>query len=42
VKVYTYPADHGFSCDERGEFERASHEKALKVTLAFFRQNLEN
>jgi carboxymethylenebutenolidase len=42
VKVYTYPADHGFSCDERGEFEPASHEKALKLTLAFFRQNLEN
>jgi len=42
VKVYTYPAEHGFSCDERGSFEPASHEKALKVTLAFFRENLEN
>jgi carboxymethylenebutenolidase len=42
VKVYTYPADHGFSCDERESFDRTSHEQALKVTLAFFRQNLEN
>ena len=42
VKIYTYPADHGFSCDERGSFEPESHEKALKVTLAFFRENLEN
>jgi carboxymethylenebutenolidase len=42
VKIYTYPADHGFSCDERSAFEPESHEKALKVTLAFFRENLEN
>lgn len=42
VKVYTWPAGHGFSCDERGAFEPQSHEQALKVTLAFFRQNLEN
>jgi carboxymethylenebutenolidase len=41
LKIYTYPADHGFSCDERGEYDAASHEQALKVTLAFFRQNLE-
>jgi carboxymethylenebutenolidase len=42
VKVYVYPADHGFSCDERGSYDAASHEKALKVTLAFFQENLEN
>ena len=42
VKIYTYPAEHGFSCDERSSFEPASHEQALKVTLAFFRENLEN
>jgi carboxymethylenebutenolidase len=42
VKIYTYPADHGFSCDERAKYEPASHEKALKVTLAFFQKNLEN
>jgi carboxymethylenebutenolidase len=42
VKVYAYPAGHGFSCDERTAFEPESHEKALKVTLAFFKENLEN
>jgi carboxymethylenebutenolidase len=42
VKVYIYPADHGFSCDERPSFEPVSHEQALKVTLAFFKENLEN
>jgi carboxymethylenebutenolidase len=42
VKIYTYPAGHGFSCDERAAFEPESHEKALKVTLAFFGENLEN
>jgi carboxymethylenebutenolidase len=42
VKVYVYPAGHGFSCDERGSYDAASHEKALKVTLAFFQENLEN
>lgn len=42
VKIYTYPAGHGFACDERGSYDAASTEKALKVTLAFFQQNLEN
>ncbi len=40
VKVFTYPADHGFSCDERGSFDKPSHEKALARTLDFFKQNL--
>jgi carboxymethylenebutenolidase len=40
VKVFTYPADHGFSCDERGSFDKPSHEKALARTLDFFRQTL--
>lgn len=42
LKIYTYPAGHGFSCDERGSYDAASHEQALKVTLAFFEENLEN
>ncbi len=42
VKVYTYPADHGFNCDERGSFSKENAAKALDVTLAFFKQNLEN
>jgi carboxymethylenebutenolidase len=42
VKVYTWPAGHGFSCDERAAYDATSHEKALKITLDFLRQNLEN
>jgi carboxymethylenebutenolidase len=42
VKVYTYPAGHGFSCDERAAYDKSATEKALQVTLAFLKQNLEN
>jgi carboxymethylenebutenolidase len=41
VKIFTYPADHGFSCDERGSFDKPSHEKALGRTLAFFKEHLQ-
>jgi carboxymethylenebutenolidase len=41
VKVYVYPAGHGFTCDERSSFDKASTEKALEVTLAFLKQNLD-
>jgi carboxymethylenebutenolidase len=41
VTVYTYPADHGFSCDERGSFDKPSHEKALARTLDFFKKHLQ-
>jgi carboxymethylenebutenolidase len=40
VSVYTYPADHGFSCDERGSFDKPSHEMALARTLDFFTKHL--
>ena len=40
VKIYTYHADHGFSCDERGSFDKPSHEKALERTLAFFKEHV--
>jgi len=40
TKVYVYPADHGFSCDERGSFDKASHELALKRTLEFMGQHI--
>jgi len=42
VKIYVYPAGHGFSCDERRAFDKGAHEKALDVSLAFLKQNLEN
>jgi carboxymethylenebutenolidase len=40
TKIFTYPAGHGFSCDERGSFHKPSHEQALERTLAFFKQHL--
>ncbi|MGH6883547.1 dienelactone hydrolase family protein [Hypericibacter sp.] len=40
VKIFTYDAGHGFSCDERPSFDKASHEKALGRTLAFFKEHL--
>jgi carboxymethylenebutenolidase len=36
VPIHVYKAGHGFSCDERDSFDKASHEAALKRTLAFF------
>ena len=33
--VYVYNAGHGFSCDARGSFDKASHETALKRTQDF-------
>lgn len=41
IKLFTYNAGHGFSCDERASFDKASHEKALARTLAFFDEHLE-
>ena len=39
--VHVYPdAGHGFSCDERPEFHKASHELALERTLAFLQEHL--
>ena len=41
VGVFTYPAGHGFSCDERGSFDSSSHEEALRRTLAFLRNHVD-
>jgi carboxymethylenebutenolidase len=41
VKVYVYPAGHGFACDERGSYDKAATDKALEVSLAFLKQHLE-
>lgn len=35
VEVHTYPANHGFNCDQRGAFHPASAELARQRTLAF-------
>jgi carboxymethylenebutenolidase len=40
IRVFTYNAGHGFSCDERASFDKASHEIALDRTLAFLKEQL--
>lgn len=40
IQLFTYDAGHGFSCDERASFDKASHEKALGRTLAFLTEQL--
>lgn len=41
VEIHTYPAGHGFSCDERASFDAASRDQALTRTLAFLKIHLE-
>jgi carboxymethylenebutenolidase len=36
VPVHTYPAGHGFNCDERKDYDAASAAEARDRTLAFF------
>ncbi len=40
VQVFTYPADHGFNCDQRGAFDAAAARLARERTLAFLRQHI--
>ncbi len=40
VEVHTYPAGHGFNCDERKDYEPESAALALKRTLAFLDKHL--
>ena len=40
VQVFTYPADHGFNCDQRGAWNEAAATLARERTLAFFAQHL--
>ena len=40
VEVHTYPAHHGFNCDQRGAFHAPSAELARQRTLAFFSRHL--
>jgi len=40
IEVHTFPADHGFNCDHRGEWHEASARKALALTLAFLDRHL--
>lgn len=38
--VFTYPAGHGFSCDERGSYEAVSARIARERTIGFFTQHI--
>lgn len=38
--VHTYPAGHGFNCEERADYDAASAKLALERTLAFFADNV--
>ena len=40
VPIYTYRADHGFNCDARGSYDKASSAEAMERTLAFFRTHI--
>ncbi|KAB7533670.1 dienelactone hydrolase family protein [Verminephrobacter sp. Larva24] len=40
VVVQTYPADHGFNCDQRGSYHEPSAVTAHDRTLAFLGQHL--
>lgn len=40
VRVFVYPADHGFNCDHRASYHRESAELARQRTLEFFAEHL--
>jgi carboxymethylenebutenolidase len=40
VRVYTYPAEHGFNCDHRDSYDAPSAALAWTRTLEFFRKHL--
>jgi carboxymethylenebutenolidase len=40
LPLYTYGADHGFNCDERGSYNQAAAQLALQRSQAFFEGTL--
>ena len=40
MAVYTYPAGHGFNCDERGSYHQASADLAWGRTMEFFARHV--
>jgi carboxymethylenebutenolidase len=40
ITVHTYPADHGFNCEQRDSFDPASAALARQRTLAFLREHV--
>jgi carboxymethylenebutenolidase len=41
LELHTYPAGHGFNCEQRGDFHAESARLARQRTLAFFRSHLD-
>ena len=41
AEIYTYPAGHGFNCDERGSYDAPSARLAWERTLAFLQKHLQ-
>jgi carboxymethylenebutenolidase len=39
-QFYTYPAEHGFNCDQRASFDAASAKLARERSLAFFAKHV--
>jgi carboxymethylenebutenolidase len=40
AQVFTYPADHGFNCDQRGAYDAAAAKEARQRTLDFFKKHV--
>ena len=40
VQIFTYGAGHGFNCDARGSYDKASAELALSRSLPFLREHV--
>ena len=40
IQVYTYAADHGFNCDQRGSYDAASAKLARERTLTFLQRHV--
>jgi carboxymethylenebutenolidase len=40
VKVYVYPADHGFNCDQRDSYDKPSADLAWGRTFEFFGKHI--
>ena len=40
IEVYTYPADHGFNCNHRSQYDKNSSKLAFERTITFLKKNL--
>ena len=40
MPIYNYPANHGFNCDRRDDYNEVCATQAMERTLAFFEEHL--